>query len=197
MTHYPWPMTHDPWLMTWYPSNVWEMTQSCCKWVLFQMCRFLCACKEMYIVCVKLFMHAKRPILIYHGNAGVCVCVWERERERERLDSFLLSIESAAMELCLWRYSDVWHDPYMRHAASMCMYVCSTCICIWRCRCIYLGLCIWIYIFRAVPKILQGIWSSYLERPVSTQVLIWSYSFDSVGYGSQNQIFDALQWVKW
>jgi len=30
---------------------------------------------------------------------------------------------------------------------------------------------------------------------VSTQIQSWSYSFDSVGYGSQNQMFDALQWV--
>jgi len=107
----------------------------------------------------------QRDLFWYIMGTQECVCVCERERERERLDSFLLSIESDARELRLWRYSDVWHDPYMCHDAFMCMYVCSICICIWRCRCIYLGLCIWIYIFRAIPKILQGIWSFYLERP--------------------------------
>jgi len=32
---------------------------------------------------------------------------------------------------------------------------------------------------------------------VGTKIQIWSYSFDSVGYGSKNQMFDALQWGKW
>jgi len=32
--------------------------------------------------------------------------------------------------------------------------------------------------------------------PTDVLILIWSYSFDSIWYGSQNQVFDAFQWGK-
>ena len=48
--------------------------------------------------------------------------------------------------------------------------------------------------FGAVPKILRSIWSSHMSRPKLLLVQIWSYSFDSIWYGSQNQVFDVIQW---
>jgi len=41
-------------------------------------------------------------------------------------------------------------------------------------------------LIRAVPEILQGITSCHMARPKNLSVLIWSYSFDSLGYGSQH-----------
>jgi len=40
----------------------------------------------------------------------------------------------------------------------------------------------------------KWMWSS---RPKGSSVQIWSYSFDSIWYGSQKQSFDAFQWGKW
>jgi len=52
-------------------------------------------------------------------------------------------------------------------------------------------------LFRAVPKIFEPISSSHRRRPKLASVQICPQSFSSIGYGSQNQLFNVLQWGKW
>jgi len=62
-----------------------------------------------------------------------------------------------------------------------------------------LAAALWVSDFRAAPKFLQGISesSSYLRRQKNSSVWICLHSFNSVGYGSQNQWFDAQEWGEW
>jgi len=52
-------------------------------------------------------------------------------------------------------------------------------------------------LLRAVPKILLENSSCYLKTRKLSLVQLCSHSFNSVGYGSQTQLFDWLQWGRW